>query len=342
LKPILRSHKEFYVSSIAVTTRSYAGDRPDFNSSLLGSPVKLQGTTAKGVLKVVSGLNVPQMSSMERWRFMIEKAARDTPGEAGRVLWSLREPKNLALIAGGAAVVGALNLTGFGTAATILTVFGGVIATGTAGLKAVYELQQAISVLSQARVERDLNIAASHLSKAVVAAGSAAIIGLLTRKAWVSSKAPASTKTPKTAQDLVNPPAPPATLAPSAAWSSVANYVQQLTPTQRASMIQRLSMYGYKPETVVYFTVKNPNYHTFPTGGLRIRVAPSDLQYLRTIPNEATELGPSGGTLVGVKIGELMKQGGIVKPSSTQYGDKAVQVTFPNNSDPLYVPVVGP
>ena len=139
---------------------------------------------------IASHLNVSQMSAGERWQWVIGEAARQTPGEAGHALLGLLEPHNLAALGVGAAAIGVLNLTGLGSAATILAIGDGLLVTGMEGFNALRELQSAIGGMDTAHLESDLKAVASHVAKVAVHLTAATISALVTGRFKVEGAAP--------------------------------------------------------------------------------------------------------------------------------------------------------
>jgi hypothetical protein len=110
-------------------------------------------------------------------------AAERLPGEMGRALRSLIEPKSLALMAGFFGLSAAAQLTPYGWVADFIAFAVGVATLGPAALQAAAELRAFSSAIVSAAKEEDLRRAGEHLARALLLIGVGALLLWLTRRA---------------------------------------------------------------------------------------------------------------------------------------------------------------
>jgi hypothetical protein len=139
----------------------------------------LCATPTPGTVKT----SVENWSITEKLAYVLDRAARRLPGDAGSKLAALAAPETLAVVAAVLVAWAASHALGVGFAADVLMVAGGIIFLGREAIEAAQQIGSFVSRTLSARNERDLDAAAGHLSSAVTIIGVDAVLILLTRGA---------------------------------------------------------------------------------------------------------------------------------------------------------------
>lgn len=126
--------------------------------------------------------NVSALSLQDRLTIVIKRAAAQLPGDVGRQLLALIEPKSLAIMAAVVAVWGAAQFFGVGEVADVILLVVGWAALGGAAISGGKELVAFAVKTAKASSDDDLNQAATHLSHAIAILGVQTVLALLTRK----------------------------------------------------------------------------------------------------------------------------------------------------------------
>lgn len=117
-----------------------------------------------------------------RIKLVVTNAAGKLPVAVGRELVKLVEPQALALMAGVLAAWGLAHFVGVGVAADLVLLVVGVAAVGGVALEAGREISGFVAKTMDARNQADIDVAGTHLSRAVSLIGVQAIMAILLKR----------------------------------------------------------------------------------------------------------------------------------------------------------------
>jgi hypothetical protein len=124
---------------------------------------------------------VAQMSSEEKLREALERAADRLPAETAAKLRELLTPENFAVMAGLATAWGLGHATGVSEVADVIAILG-LMSLGAEGIAAGEDLYQFLDLAMKAQSEGELDAAGAHLARAVATIGVDGTLAVLTHK----------------------------------------------------------------------------------------------------------------------------------------------------------------
>jgi hypothetical protein len=124
---------------------------------------------------------VAQMSSDEKLREALERAADRLPAETAAKLRELLTPENFAVMAGLATAWGLGHATGVSEVADVIAILG-LMSLGAEGIAAGKDLYQFLDLAMNAQSEGELDAAGAHLARAVATIGVDGTLAVLTHK----------------------------------------------------------------------------------------------------------------------------------------------------------------
>jgi len=129
----------------------------------------------------VAAKPVNQWSNEQRLEAVINRSAKQLPGEVGDILLGFIEPASLATMVGVFTLWTGAHFFGVGEIADIVLLIVGVVALGGVALEAGENLYEAAKLTLHGRSDADLNKAADCLTKAISLAGVQAVLMVLFR-----------------------------------------------------------------------------------------------------------------------------------------------------------------
>lgn len=128
------------------------------------------------------GVSPDDVANWSPRRKLLEAARRTTsllPAETRDAFASLFTGRNLAITAGVLTAWGASHAIGIGEIADVLLMAAGLATMGTQALQAARDIASFVEIGVAAKSAKDLDTAADHLARAVVAVGVTAFVGLI-------------------------------------------------------------------------------------------------------------------------------------------------------------------
>lgn len=148
-------------------------------------PLQVEDGTLCRMPSPVPGVVGADYDPMARWSVQTKlleaarRAIRKLPAESRDQFAALFSPANVGITAGVFAAWGASHLFGVGEAADIVMVGVGVFTLGWQSVGAMRDLADFAAIAARAETEAQLDLAATHLARAVVTIGVAAFLALV-------------------------------------------------------------------------------------------------------------------------------------------------------------------